>query len=55
MLLQEMVIENKATVIVVTHNAAIAPAADRIIKLRDGKIQDIINNEAPIEMNKIDW
>lgn len=54
-LLRQMVKENKSTVIVVTHNAAIAPAADRIIKLRDGKIQDVIDNENPIKMEQIDW
>jgi len=37
------------------HNAAIAPTADRVIKLRDGKIQDIIDNPNPLLMEEVEW
>lgn len=54
-LLQKMASEYHNAVIVVTHNAAIAPAADRVIKLRDGKINSIIDNPSPEKMDRIDW
>ena len=47
--------EYNNTVIVVTHNAAIAPAADRVIKLKDGKLDEIIDNKNPISMGKVVW
>jgi len=54
-LLQQMASEYNNAVIVVTHNAAIAPAADRVIKLRDGKISSIKDNSSPEKMDRIDW
>lgn len=54
-LLQDMSYEYGKTVIVVTHNAAIAPAADRIIHLKDGNIQGVEENEFPMDMNEVVW
>ena len=54
-LLYSMSKEYNNTVIVVTHNAAIAPAADRVIKLKDGKLDEIIDNKNPISMGKVVW
>lgn len=47
--------EKKTTVIIITHNQAIAPMADRIIKIKSGKIQsnEINNNVIPID--EIEW
>lgn len=33
------------TVVLVTHNAAVAPAADRIIRLRDGEVSEIMDQK----------
>lgn len=43
------------TVIIVTHNALIAPAADKIIHLKDGNIKSIDVNENPISMEQVVW
>ena len=45
----------KNTVIVITHNAAIAHMADKVIKMRSGYITEIIENENPIEPERIEW
>ena len=43
------------TVIVITHNASIAQMADKVIKMRSGTITEIIENESPIEPERIEW
>lgn len=43
------------TIIIVTHNSAIANAADRILKLRDGKIVDDQINSNPLPIDQIEW
>lgn len=43
------------TIIIITHNQPIAEMADRIIKMRSGKIFDIINNDTPLDPEKIEW
>jgi putative ABC transport system ATP-binding protein len=43
------------TVLVVTHNSSIGDIADRVIKLRDGKIMDIIKNEKPLDPDNLKW
>lgn len=43
------------TVIVITHNAAISQMADKVIKMRSGKIIEIINNKNPIAPERIEW
>jgi len=43
------------TVIVVTHNAAIAAMADRVVRLRSGRIQSIETIEAPVEPKDLKW
>lgn len=54
-LLQKMSKKYNSAVIVVTHNAAIAPAADRVIRLKDGKIESITDNDNAISMEEVDW
>ena len=51
-ILVERVREDKVTLLLVTHNLELAKYADRIIKMSDGKITDIENNQ-PIEAKKI--
>ena len=43
------------TVILVTHNSAIAAAADRVIKLRDGRIEGLVRNESPRPVSELTW
>lgn len=45
----------KNTVIVITHNSSIAQMADRVIKMRSGKITEISVNENPISAERIEW
>ena len=43
------------TVVVITHNQAIAPMANRIIKIKHGKVSDMTINENPLPVEKIEW
>ena len=43
------------TVIIITHNSAIAPMADKVIRFKNGKSEDIILNENPISIDEIEW
>lgn len=54
-LLQDMARNNNMTVIIITHNQAIAPMADRIIKMRSGQIEKNEINEKPISIEQIEW
>lgn len=54
-LLQEMTKKYNKSVVIVTHNAVIAPAADRVIRLKDGVIEAIEDNLNPLSMEKVDW
>ncbi len=47
--------EYKKTVVVITHNASIANMANRVIKMRSGKIIDNYTNDAPISPERIEW
>lgn len=46
---------NDMTVIVITHNLAIAPVADRVIRMKNGKIKEIRINECPVDIDSIEW
>lgn len=54
-LLQDMCRERRMTVIVITHNSAIAPMADRVIKIKNGKVSSMTVNENPISVETIEW
>mgnify|MGYP001126504731 FL=1 len=54
-ILQDMSRKKNATVIIVTHNAAIAPIADRVIHMHDAKVKDIIVNQHPKKIADIEW
>ncbi len=54
-LLQKMSRQYRNAVVVVTHNAAIAPAADRVIRLKDGHIQAVDDNASPTPMEEVVW
>ncbi len=54
-LLQDTCRERGMTVILVTHNSAIAPMADRVIRLKNSKVREIITNESPMSVDDIEW
>ena len=54
-LLQDTARKENMTVIIITHNAAIAPMADKIIKFKNGTAEDIIINENPMPIEEIEW
>ena len=54
-ILQDMARREGKTVIIVTHNAAIAPIANRVIQMHDGKIKKIENNSQPEDIDRIEW
>lgn len=43
------------TVIVITHNAALAPIANRVINIKDAKVQNVQINEQPVSVESIEW
>ncbi len=54
-LLQDMGSDMGKTVIVITHNAAIVPAAQRVIRMKNGAVQEITSNDQPVKMEEISW
>lgn len=54
-LLEETCRKEGMTVVIVTHNAAIAPIADRVIKIKSSKVDDIITCEHPLSIEEIEW
>lgn len=54
-LLEETARKEKMTVVIITHNSAIAPMADKIIKFKNGSASDIIINKNPISIDEIEW
>ena len=54
-LLQDTCRKKGMTVILITHNLAIAPMADRVIKIKNGKVDDIVENKEPMPVELIEW
>ena len=54
-LLQDMSRKENMTVIIITHNGAIAPMADKVIKFKNGTAEDMIINEKPTPIEEIEW
>ncbi|EFI84073.1 Macrolide export ATP-binding/permease protein MacB [Listeria grayi] len=54
-LLQDTCRKTGTTVIVITHNTAIKPIADRIIEINDAKVRKIRENESPVSIDEIEW
>ncbi|MBQ7903043.1 MAG: ABC transporter ATP-binding protein [Oscillospiraceae bacterium] len=53
--LQDMSVERNMTVVMITHNAALADMGQKIIKVRSGRIEDIIINENPKKVEDIEY
>ena len=54
-LLEDTCRKEQMTVIIITHNGAIAPMADKIIKFKNGGVQEVIKNEKPTPIEEIEW
>lgn len=54
-LLQDMCREKGMTVIVITHNTAITPMADRVIRIKNGKVSSMQMNLDPVPVETIEW
>jgi putative ABC transport system ATP-binding protein len=54
-LLQQTCQETGTTVVMITHNQAIAPIAHRVIEINDAKVRKIKLNEHPVSIDEIEW
>ena len=54
-ILQDMSRQKGSTVVIVTHNSAIAPIADRVIHMHDGRVTAIELNEHPMNIEELVW
>ena len=54
-LLQDMCRERGMTVIVITHNSALTPMADRVIRIKNVKVSEMYRNEHPVSVETIEW
>lgn len=54
-LLQDMCRERGMTVFVITHNSALTPMADRVIKIKNGKVSQMTQNPHPTPVEEIEW
>ena len=54
-LLQDTCRRDKITVLIITHNSALAPMADRVVRFKSGVVRDITRNPAPTPISEIEW
>ncbi len=54
-LLQDICHREKKCVIIITHNSALMPMADRVIRLKSGQVREIIINKNPVDIDSIEW
>jgi putative ABC transport system ATP-binding protein len=54
-LLQDTCRNTGTTVVVISHNLAIAPIADRVIRMKSGKVESIVENANPVSVEGIEW
>ena len=54
-ILQDMSVKNHSTVIIVTHNAALAPIGNQVIHIHDGQVKEITRNANPADISSIEW
>lgn len=43
------------TVVIITHNMAIAPMGDKVITVKNGKVHNVFKNENPLPIERIEW
>ena len=54
-LLQDICRKEGVTVIIITHNLALTPMGDKVIEVKNGRIQKITINENPVPVERIEW
>ena len=54
-LLQDTCRKMNMTVIIITHNLALTPMGDKVIKVKNGKIESVVINDDPIAVERIEW
>ncbi|HOO80698.1 MAG TPA: ABC transporter ATP-binding protein [Lachnospiraceae bacterium] len=54
-LLQDTCRKDEITVIIITHNSALAQMADKVIRFKSGTVRDITINENPTPISEIEW
>lgn len=54
-LLQDNCRKTGMTVIVITHNLAITPMGDKVVKMKNGVVESITVNENPMPVERIEW
>ena len=54
-LLQDICRTERMTVLIVTHNSALAPMAHKVIRFRSGKVTSQETNEHPVPISQIEW
>lgn len=54
-LLQDTCRRENMTVLIITHNSALAPMADKVIRFKSGKVTDITVNPSPTPIAEIEW
>ena len=53
--LQKLCREEGKTILIVTHNASIAKAADKVIRIKNGAVRDVEVNPRPLKISEVDW
>ncbi len=54
-LLEQLSKEKKMTIVIVTHNSAIAPMANKVIRFKNGKVENVTVNDNPTKVEEIEW
>ena len=54
-LLEETARKSGITVVIVTHNSAIAPMADKVIRFKNGSVENVTVNTSPLPIERIEW
>jgi putative ABC transport system ATP-binding protein len=54
-LLQDASRKDNKTVLIITHNAALAKMADRVIHINDARVRDVVDNTTPTPVAEIEW
>ena len=53
--MQDTCRQNEMTVILITHNQAITPMADRVIRMKNSRVSQITLNDRPTPVEEIEW
>jgi len=54
-LLQDVNRQTKKTVMIITHNSALAAMADKVVKIKNGKVESVERNDNPLPIERIEW